>query len=249
LRQYFVDVKDDHMLEQLYSPLSTHGGKNLVAESISRKEAIAWLAGILDGEGCIIAYWQKPSKGMVGPGVRVNIRFSGTHPTLVYRVTHVLKSEGFRFCVSPHKRKDGFKANAEIVVSGKASVARLLNLLYKHLTEKREQAELMLDLIDYRNSLAKTGQQKGMVGSKPLGLFNDPIMRAKVDAISTSKKNHPSVLKFSRRASEEFGSQSSETLRRLLRFDEVMIKSDLHGDMQTAPEMCAAHQFFGGVTN
>jgi len=249
LRQYFVDVKDDQMLEYLDSPLSTHGGENLMAETISRKEAIAWLAGILDGEGCIIAYWQKPNKDMAGPGVRVNVRFSGTHPTLIFKITHVLRSEGFKFCVAPHTRKGGFKSNAEVVVSGKVSVSRLLNLLSTHLTEKREQSELMLDLINYRNSLAKTGQQKGMVGSKPLGLFNDPIMRGKVDAISRAKKDHASVLEFSRRAGEEFGSQSSETLRRLLRFDEVMIKSDLHGDMQTAPEMCAAHQFFGGVTN
>ena len=229
------------MLEHLKSSFGTHGGKNPMTETISRKEAIAWLAGLLDGEGCIHAYWQQPSNGMVGPGMRVRVNFSGTHPTLIHRITRILKSMKFKFCIATHSRGDKWKAYAEVIISGKSSVRRLLNMLLPYLTEKKEQAELMLDLISYRESLAKTGQVKGRTGSLPLGLHNDPQMRNKVDALREAKRNYTSILKFSRRAGEEFGSQSSETLRRLLRFDEVMIKSELHGDMQTTAEMTVAH--------
>lgn len=213
-----------------------------MAESISRKEAIAWLSGVLDGEGCIIAYWAAPSNGMIGPGMRVNVRFAGTHPTLIFKVTHILKSEGFKFCIAVSKRHEGFKTSADVVVSGKGSVGRLLRLLMPHLTEKKDQAELMLDLIEYRNSIAANKYKHGVEGTISCRLWEDPILLKKVEAIKTAKKNHASILQFSRTAGNEFGSQSSETLRRLLRFDEVMIKSDLHGDMQTMPEMSmAAH--------
>lgn len=226
------------MLETLVNPNSTQGGENLSVETISRKEAIAWLAGVLDGEGCIAAYWQMTGKDMAGPGFRVMVKFSGAHPALIEKTTQVLKDIGVGFSVMVHKRKNpGEKATAEVVVAGKGRIRKLLNILCRHLTEKKRQAELMLELIAYRESLAQTGQQKGFLGSKPLGLYEDQKIQYLIVAIKEAKREPMDLFQFSRRPGEEFGSRSSETLRRRLRMGEVMIKSELHGDMQTAAEM------------
>lgn len=214
-------------------------------ETISRKEAIAWLAGVLDGEGCIYAFWQKETKGMIGRGMRVAVQTSGTHPALIAKVTRVLLLLGIGFNIHP-VRKDKYNENwrtcATVMVTGKGRVRKLLEAVLPHLTEKRSQAELVLKLIDYRESLPKAGERSHVRygGSFPMHLSKDPVMIHLVDRITKAKKEYPSVLEFSRRPNEEFGSQSSETLRRQLRSNEVKIKSELHGDMQTAQETSVA---------
>ena len=176
---------------------------------------------------------------MVGPGLRVTVRIAGCNPLLIARVTRVLKRcVGVGFCVVTHPRNPGEKPSAEVVVAGKGRVRKLIMLIKPYLTEKLRQAELMLELIAYREGLA-AGQVKGAIGSKALGLQSNPVLVDLVQAIKDAKRNHPSVLEFSRVASEEFGSQSSETLRRQLRLDEVMIKSDPGSDVGSAAEMTA----------
>ena len=208
----------------------------MVTKTISRKEAIAWLAGIIDGEGCIAPWWAYPTSGMVGPGLRVTVRIAGCNPLLIAKVTRVLKEcVGVGFNVATHPRKPGEKPSAEVVVAGKGRVKKLLTLVKPHLTEKLRQAELMLELIAYREGLA-AGQVKGAMGSKALGLKSNPVLVELFEAIKTAKSDHPSVLEYSRVASEEFGSQSSETLRRQLRLDEVMIKSDPCSDAGSEAE-------------
>jgi hypothetical protein len=174
---------------------------------------------------------------MVGPGLRVGVRVAGCHPALIAKVTRVYKLVGIGFCVVTHARQEG-KASADVVVAGKGRVRKLLLLIKPHLTEKRYQAELMLELIAYREGLA-AGQVRGAVGSKPLGLKSNPVIVEAVEAISRAKREHASVLDFSRRPGEVFGSRSSETLRRQLRLHEVMIKSEPDSDAGTAAEMTA----------
>ena len=211
----------------------------MATKTISRKEAIAWLAGIIDGEGCIAAVWAAPTNGMVAPGLRVLIRIAGCNPLLIARATRILiRCCGVGFCVVTHPRFVGEKPSAEIVIAGKGRVKKLLTLVKPYLTEKLRQAELMIELIAYRQGLA-AGQVRGVLGSKPLGLQSNPVVVELVQAIKDAKRNHPSVLEFSRIAGEEFGSQSSETLRRQLRLDEVMIKSDPGSDVGSAAEMPA----------
>jgi hypothetical protein len=226
------------MLETLNCLSTTQGGDNVEAESISRKEAIAWLAGIIDGEGCIYANWQKPMKGMAGPGMRVFVNVSGTHPSLIAKVSRVYKLCELRFSIAVLTvRGNHTRPSANITVAGKGNVSKLLKILLPHLTEKKHQAELMLELIDYREQLAGTFDNRtGTLGSKPLYLWEDPIIVSFIDKLKKAKRDFPSMLLFSRQSGQEFGSQSSETLRSLLRLDEVKIKSELHGDMQSPAE-------------
>jgi hypothetical protein len=225
------------VLETLVRSFNTQGGENLKVETISRKEAIAWIAGLLDGEGSIYAYWAPPTNGMVGPGMRVGVKISGTHPALIARCTQVLKALFVGFSVVAHKgHAEGNRASAEVIIAGKGRVKKLLLLVFKFLTEKREQAQTMLELIAYREGLA-AGQVKGKAGSETLGLWNDPILKAGVQALSDQKRDfRVSVLDCSRQPGEVLGSQSSETIRRQLRLDEVMIESELHSDVQSTTE-------------
>ena len=227
------------MLEHLDSPFSTQGGENLMAETISRKEAIAWLAGIIDGEGCIHAFWAKQQPHMTGPGMRINVLVGGCHPAMIARVTQVLKACGVGFCVQVFKPAGGRKPAAQVVIAGKGRVRKLLELVMIHLTEKRRQAELALELINYRESLAG-GAIYGASRKDKIRLCDDPTIIGLIEEIRTAKNEFPNVLDFSRRPGEELGSQSSETIRHRLRDSEVMIESELHGDMQTMAETTMA---------
>lgn len=226
------------MLETLMYPASTHGGENLAVETISRKEAIAWLAGIIDGEGCIYAFWAKQQPYMKGPGMRINVLIGGCHPAMLAKVTKVLCACNIGFCYQVAQRKAGNKRKTalSVVIAGKTRVKKLLELVIPHLTEKLRQAELALELINYREGLTDTF---GPDRKNKKALWEDQKIVDLIREIKILKNVFPDILSFSRSPSKEFGCQSSETLRRQLHGNEVMIKSELHGDMQTVAEMMA----------
>jgi hypothetical protein len=210
----------------------------VATETISRKEAVAWLAGIMDGEGCVHAFWAKQMPHMTGPGMRVNVLIGGCHPELIARVTQVLKAVEVGFNLQAFTPSGGRKPAAQVVIAGKGRVKKLLLLLMPYLTEKRHQAKLALELIAYREGLAGN-LIYGKSREGKIGLHNDPVIVEGIAKIKAAKQDVPNMLQFSRQSNQVLGSQSSETLRRLLRIDEVMIKSEPDSDARSAAEMTA----------
>jgi len=198
------------MLEQLDSPSSTHGGENLQAESISRKDTdIAYLAGIIDGEGCIYAGFRNVAESN---NLTVRVTVYNTHPFIIRRVTEILLALQVPFYVSNPGGPKVSKPGVTVVVGGKGRVAKLLEIVIPYLTAKRRRAELVLELIKYREALAiKYGGHKDQkwVG---VSFQGDLIIKALVEDIRKEVHEYPSVLQFSRQANRPFG-ESSEILR------------------------------------
>lgn len=203
----------NHLLETLESPTATQGGENAAAESISRKDICsAYLAGIIDREGCIHAYFKKQTN----PKARHCTTFTtavtiwNTHPEMIRRVTEHLIEIGVPFVASLSRNGDKRKG-IQVVIQGKGRLKKLLECILPYLSSKRKQAELALRIIEYRESLAErfTGR-KGRF--EFMSLQEDPTLRELIDALREEKHNYPSVENFSRQANRVFG-ESSTTLR------------------------------------
>lgn len=203
------------MLEEPVYPISTQGGENLTVGQISRKDlCAAWLAGAIDGEGCIFARWgTQTNPGYKGDKrLRISVTIYNTHPLFIRKVTECLLALGVSFNAPACNRKaSGERAGIQIVIEGKGRLRKLLPAVIPHLSGKRKQAELALELIEYRESLAIDGREaKGRFGN--MDLRSDVRINALIAEIKSEKWEHPSVLNYSRKPNALFG-ESSETLR------------------------------------
>lgn len=132
--------------------------------SISRevnKEEIAWMAGIWDGEGCLRAVIQKNRKNG-NPTLHVEAFVKNTDVLMIRKISNVLYKASIKFCFFLQKayRDNTGTSHKKIVVikvSGKGNVWKLLTLMFPYLITKRHQASLMLELIEYRDSLGYHG--------------------------------------------------------------------------------------------
>lgn len=206
------------MLETLDSLTDTQGGENSVAETISRKDIwAAWLAGIIDGEGNISAEFGRqtnPRERHLNT-LRIRVRISNTHPLLIQRITEVLILLGVEFgnvAINGYRTKTpGAKHYIDVIIEGKGRLRKLLPLVIPYLTAKKRQAELALDLINYRESLAIHGREsKGRFSH--MTLSDDPVIQEYIRKIKSEKHDYESVLGYSRKPNQVF-SKSSETLR------------------------------------
>ena len=203
----------NHMLETLNSPHATQGGENAAAESISKKDRCsAYLAGIVDGEGCIHARFGKQTnpKCKGNNTLRVGLTIYNTHPLIIKKVTECLIELGIKFTVIAGKRAVD-RPGANVVVEGKGRLQKLLALIAPHLSAKQKQAELALELIAYRESLAIHGREsKGRFGN--MKLSDDTQIKKLVEMIKREKHEYPSVFYYPRRPNQIFA-ESSTTLR------------------------------------
>lgn len=200
------------MLETLNSPLTTQDGKNVAAEPISRKDTAAInLAGMIDGEGCVSAYFKKQTnpKSRHCTTLKLSITVYNTHPTFIRRVSEHLKTLEVPFTYSLGNRKGTEKHGVSVVVEGFGRTAKLLPLIIPYLSAKRRQAELLLELVEYRTSLlARFQNERGcFIG---MNLNNDENVKRLIEAIRVEKHEYPCVTTFSRRPNCIFG-ESSET--------------------------------------
>ena len=184
-------------------------------KSISRKDSLiaaVWLAGAIDGEGSIRACFVKRSNRLRGnPMLKVEVSVSNTDPTFVRRVTECLKIIEVKFCVQVFKRSQkGWKHGATVSVDGKGRVSKLLRFIKPFLANKKLQAELINELIEYREHLAKFVKGRNGAHYGGMSLEDDKTIAWYINAIKESKRNFPSVLDFSRKPNCIFGAESSE---------------------------------------
>jgi hypothetical protein len=203
------------MLEQPEHPSDTLSGENSAVGSISRKElSSVWLAAAIDGEGCIAANWWKQTNPDVRykgkPNLRLTVKIYNTHPLFIRRITECLVVLGIRFTVTGQSaRKSGERPGVTVCVDARPQIQKLLPIIVPYLTVKKRQAELILELLAYRDTLS--GQERGCKGTfSRLALHEDDNVKRLVAEIKREKHDFPSVFSFSRRPNEVFG-LSSET--------------------------------------
>ena len=100
----------------------------------------AYLAGIIDGEGCISLVYHKPKKGRINNSIFIKVRVGNTSPDLILRLSEWWPESR----VYPHKRKKGHKQSWSWMTSTRSSSIKFLRFILPYLCIKKTQARLVL---------------------------------------------------------------------------------------------------------
>ncbi len=166
----------------------------MTTQQISR-EQLGYLAGILDGEGCIsvgihyMKYKSTPQHKRNQDGfyrLLMNITVSNHDVRIIKRVSELYKELKIGFYYTTAKKKDGSTWVININTTGKGSARKLLEAVGDQLVGKKEQMELFLELATYRESLGYSSRNIG-------GICADPKIQGYVQRIRELKHEFPSL--------------------------------------------------------
>ena len=159
---------------------------NLQVRSISREGDLAWLAGIIDGEGNIQPTVQNKKCGSDGTRrdyFEPKLRVTNTDVRMIKKISEIYVREGIVFFYSVanikayKNKKDTWHNQMEISVSSKGSTARLICMVLPYLVNKQRYAELMLDAIEWVQAQPRRGRYSEGVNYTTLPEFGVLISR------------------------------------------------------------------------
>jgi hypothetical protein len=170
----------------------------MVLETISRelsKEDLAWLAGIMDGEGwfSILNHSQaaQDKHGFYTKKIRVGV--GNTDVRMIANISRIWKALGIVFHYQLHKVKKGYTI-LTIETDGKRNAIRAIEPILSYLVNKHEQASICLAYAKYR---LDRGQPRGDHGRliSTLSAEDEMFMaqlkeakRIKIDPSETKRK-------------------------------------------------------------
>jgi len=134
---------------------------------------IAWLAGFIDGEGCI-DFQKAYAHRLTNNRIRPRLRISNTHIDTLNTVTRIMDSMragqnvGWR---TPQNAK--WRKSWDVDISGFKRMHRFLIQITPYLHTKKVQAEAMLDFINSRMERS----QKELYSENEITLINKVKMR------------------------------------------------------------------------
>jgi len=132
--------------------------KNDLVETISRED-FAWLAGIIDGEGCIGLYKSYKKNDRDGSQGGKNkwmimkrfISINNNDVALIKKVSEIYYALGIKFYYRLKNRKNpNHKKTLAVIVEGQGSCKKLLTKIYPYLVAKKEEAKLLIEFVDLR---------------------------------------------------------------------------------------------------
>ena len=196
------------MLETLLMTTVPKCDNLLYMETISRKERLAILAGIVMGEGCISARIDEHGKN--GKQVDLKFQITNTDVGIIKFCSEVYVENGIGFYYTTDSRKRRSEITRSpvltIVVDGYKRLQKALSLILPYLYgNKKQQAEWMLQLIAHRQS--RIGQPNG---HRPT---DDAETVELIQRIADAKRNRPDPLLYIRAANQVLQLQSSTTTR------------------------------------
>lgn len=158
-----AELKPDYLLEQPENP-ELPKGENVQVRSISREVDLAWLAGIIDGEGNLQATVQMKKCGPNKAAYfQPKLRITNTDVRMIRKVSEIYVAEGIVFFYSLNKvsryknKKPTWRDQLEITVSAKIDIERLLRLVMPYLVNKQRYAELFLQAIEWVQAQPRRG--------------------------------------------------------------------------------------------
>lgn len=112
---------------------------------------IGYLAGVLDGEGCIHASkpWKKETDRKSNGRHHFDIRIiiNNTSRNLLEKVERLLDEADIKWKERPCQRKKNNKQKWEISITRKSEIKKLLKLVIDDLACKKRSAEVVLDFL------------------------------------------------------------------------------------------------------
>lgn len=120
---------------------------------------LAWLAGIIDGEGCMYAALASESRvrrdGTRGKYMRVAVVITNTDLAMIEEVISIGAVLGVRFNLEkPKVYRPQHKQRWAARVAGARQATVLLNAVLPFLVTKRERARIVIRLFGYRQQVS-----------------------------------------------------------------------------------------------
>jgi intein/homing endonuclease len=141
-------MQSPNVLENLEYP-NLPKSENDSVQAISR-DVLAWLAGIIDGEGCI-HFSPRSKKESRKLTVRVRIDVGSSSAIMIRKISEIWYAMGLTFCYSYQKtyRKDYMR----IILQGLKGPQKMLRAIRPFLVTKQEEADIVLEYLDWRLSV------------------------------------------------------------------------------------------------
>jgi intein/homing endonuclease len=179
---------------------------------------IAWLAGIIDGEGTISIAKSNRKSGKVNLTIKISIENTST--LIINEICKVFKSKGIKYYIYSRKpRTKKHKAAYVVNVCKLKDAIEFSNLLYEHLISKKEQAILVKKFAESRINTPKK-----------YGCIKNPFTKEEIDICNKIQDlNKLGPTDTSTTLCKTLDEQLSQKKRWLIK--EEKIKSGLHRDM------------------
>jgi len=195
-------MKEHNKMLETLENTTVPQGENLLLQTISRDVAkLAWLAGAYEGEGCFGMYICKGHKVKTNHGrdevqVRTVITLVNSDARFIKKASEILFDfrVNFYFCLRKHQQTRNM---LELTVEGKGNCKKLIGLLTPYLYSKLDQAKLMFDLIEYRQSRKE--------GNKSYDIMKDTRLLQSVESLKLLKSNLVDPSTTTRCASQPLG--------------------------------------------
>jgi len=130
---------------------------------MTSKENLIWLAGLIDGEGCIHSHMT----GKNNPSIQVQVHCASK--IMVDSIEEIYLKEGIEYFRDlPFRQPKSTKDTHRITVRKKASIIKILRLIVIFMKVKSQEADLAIDYINkYPNrSITATLEEKESFVSK-----------------------------------------------------------------------------------
>ena len=187
-----AELKLCYMLEQPGYPLLPKS-ENAEVRSISRED-LAWLAGIVDGEGNIDFSVQvkKTPRGVKNAYFCPKVRISNTDMRMVKRISeiyvfyrlvffyHFANVKNYANC------KDSWKNAMHISISSQGSIKKILELIAPFLVNKQRQAELLIETITW----VQAQPYRGRMSKEGVNYCENPEFHALLDRLKAERAFH-----------------------------------------------------------
>ena len=129
--------------------------ENAQVRSISREVDLAWLAGILDGEGALSAAVTPKHKRSY---LDVKVRVYNTDVRMIRKIARIYTEIGVVFFYNLNKRRKAhYKDQLGICVATQGSCLKLLEAVKPYLSNKQDVAQAIIDVISFVKSLPRAG--------------------------------------------------------------------------------------------
>lgn len=122
--------------------LITNNGETENRQSRANPLDVAWLAGMFDGEGSVIAQSFTSTKGNCTQCLSITLKISNTSLKLMEKAQRIIQDVSWKkFTIGNHSFTGG-KRCFFVGVTDQRSTRKVLTAMLPHLTVKRAQAEL-----------------------------------------------------------------------------------------------------------